>query len=118
MKTVKCNTSNYVVYVNNGKVTLAKSLTTGKFIKLSLAQAEYDLLAVEKTDSTSIKTSMLDYVNLFVIICFIISLLVALFAFFANDFLLCAYGIIMAIGCLVAEVQALECISFNQKGSV
>lgn len=40
MKIVK--TANYIVYVNNGKVTLAKSLKTGKFIKLSLAQAEYD----------------------------------------------------------------------------
>lgn len=109
MKTVKFNTGNYVVYVNNGKVTLAKSLKTGKFIKLSLAQAEYDSI---------VKTSMLDHVNLIVIVCFIISLLVALFAFFANDFLLCAYGLIMAIGCLVAEVTALECISFNQNGGV
>ena len=102
-------TENYIVYVNNGEVTLAKSRTTGRFVKLAVAQAEYDLLAVEKTNSITVKTSMLDHVNLIVIVCFIISLLVALFAFFANDFLLCAYAIIMAIGCLVAEVQALEC---------
>ena len=119
MKTVKCTTSNYVVYITNGKVTLAKSLKTGKFIKLSLAQAEYDLVAVEKTNSATVKNSMLellaDYLS---VIIFALSVVVAVCAFFNSDTLLYAFAIMTAIACVGAEVTALECISFNQKGSV
>lgn len=71
MKTVK--THNYVMNVKGNKVIFARCITTGRFVKLSVAQAEYDMKLNNKNNEflcLSGYTLLIAFICGYLFICF------------------------------------------------